>query len=181
MNDPTEVDVVGDLDGVGDLDDAATVRRIVLAWRELRRGASGPILRAHLLGPDGPPLEQAQLDALEILVATPPGVDGWRMSDFADALRVDPSTATRAIVRLEQHGLADRTRADEDRRIVIARATTRGMRMVKRVVANRAIGMQRLLEPFDDAERTQFADHLERFVSSIDDLVADLVREADVP
>lgn len=170
-----------DVDKVDDVVDEATVRRIVLAWRELRRGASGAILRAYLLGPDGPPLEQAQLDALEILVATPPGAEGWRMSDFADALRVDPSTATRAIVRLEHHGLADRTRADDDRRIVIARATTRGRRMVERVVANRAIGMQRLLEPFDDTERIQFADHLDRFVSSIDDLVADIAREADLP
>ncbi|MEO6653616.1 MAG: MarR family transcriptional regulator [Ilumatobacteraceae bacterium] len=165
--------------GTSEVNDAdeATVRRIVLAWRELRRGASGAVLRAHLLGPDGPPLEQAQLDALEILVATPDGADGWRMSDFADALRVDPSTATRAIARLERHGLAERTKADDDRRIVIARATTTGKRMVRRVGTNRATGMQRLLEPFDDAARIRFADDLERFVSSIDDLVAELIRE----
>lgn len=171
---------MGDAAEVDDVDEAA-VRRIVLAWRELRRGASGAVLRAHLLGPDGPPLEQAQLDALEILVAAPDGADGWRMSDFADALRVDPSTATRAIVRLEEHGLAERTKDDHDRRIVIASATARGRRMVERVGTNRATGMQRLLEPFDDAERIQFADHLERFVSSIDDLVAELARETDRP
>ena len=41
----------------------------------------------------------------------------------------------------------------------------------------RAIGMERLLEPFDGAEREQFADYLERFVSSIDDLVAELERQ----
>lgn len=160
--------------------DEATARRIVLAWRELRRGASGPVLRAHLLGPDGPPLEQAQLDALEILVAAPETSDGWRMSDFADALRVDPSTATRAITRLEQHGLAERAKDTGDGRIVVARATARGQRMVRRVGTNRASGMERLLEPFDDAERAQFADHLERFVRAIDDLVADLQRENDL-
>ena len=74
-----------------------TARRIARAWRELRRGASAARLRSHLLGPDGPHLEQGQLDALEILASRS---DGWRMSEFADALRVDASTATRAVERL---------------------------------------------------------------------------------
>lgn len=155
--------------------DEATVRRIALAWRELRRGASGAVLRAHLLGCDGPPLEQAQLDALEILASEP----HWQMSDFAESLRVDPSTATRAITRLEQHGLAERTAGPDDRRIVIARTTADGRRMVARVGKLRAIGMQRILEPFDESERRRFAEYLERFVRSIDDLVAELERDAE--
>ena len=158
--------------------DDDTVRRIALAWRELRRGASGAVLRSHLLGPDGPPLEQAQLDALEILATVP---NGCRMSEFADALRVDPSTATRAISRLEHHGLAERTTGDADRRIVTARATAAGRRTVAQVGRLRAIGMQRLLEPFDEAEREQFAELLERFVTSIDDLVAELERQRSGP
>lgn len=151
-----------------------TVRSIALAWRELRRGATGAVLRSHLLGPDGPPLEQAQLDALEILATRP---DGLRMSEFADALRVDPSTATRAIERLERHGLAERVAVEDDKRIVTARATDEGQRMAKQVSRLRAIGMERLLEPFDEAEREQFAEFLGRFVASIDDLVATLERE----
>jgi DNA-binding MarR family transcriptional regulator len=155
--------------------DDAAVRRIALAWRELRRGASGAALRAHLLGPDGPPLEQTQLDALEILASAP---SGWQMSEFADALRVDPSTATRAVERLERHGLAERTPGSVDRRIVTARATASGKRMVSQVARLRAIGMQRLLEPFDGPERERFAEYLERFVTSIDGLVAELARDA---
>jgi DNA-binding MarR family transcriptional regulator len=154
--------------------DDATVRRIALAWRELRRGAAGAVLRSHLLGPDGPQLEQAQLDALEILASEP---SGWRMSEFADALRVDPSTATRAITRLERHGLAERVAVEDDKRIVTARATALGRQKVKQVGRLRAVGMQRLLEPFEPEERRQFADYLERFVGSIDDLVAELERE----
>ena len=154
--------------------DQATARRIALAWRELRRGATGAVLRAHLLGPDGPPLVQAQLDALEILAAEP---NGWRMSEFADALRVDPSTATRAITRLERHGLAERIAVEADKRIVTARVTTAGRRMIEQVGRLRNLGMQRLLEPFDGAEREQFAEYLERFVSSIDDLVTELERD----
>ena len=155
--------------------DDETTRRISLAWRELRRGASGAALRSHLLGPDGPALEQAQLDGLEILASDP---DGWRMSDFADAMHVDASTATRAVNRLERLGLAERITDDDDRRVVVARATTTGQKMIRRVTTGRAVGMERLLEPFDEAEREQFAEHLERFVSSIDRLVAELAREA---
>ena len=36
--------------------------RIALAWRELRRGAAGLELRTHVLRPNDPVLEQAQLD-----------------------------------------------------------------------------------------------------------------------
>lgn len=132
------------------------------------------MLRAHLLGPDGPPLEQSQLDALEILASE---TGGWRMREFADALRVDPSTATRAIARLERHGLAERRASEPDRRFVTAKATPSGQRMIKQVARLRAIGMERLLEPFDAAEREQFAELLERFVTSIDDLVTELERQ----
>lgn len=156
--------------------DDDTARRVARAWRELRRGASGTALRGHLVGPEGPKLEQAQLDALEILANEP---DGWRMREYADALRVDPSTATRAIGRLERLGLAERANSDGDGRVVVAKATPAGRRTIRRVVRLRAIGMQRLLEPFEPAEREQLAEYLERFVGSIDALVAELAREAD--
>lgn len=151
-----------------------TARRIALAWRELRRGATAASLRAHLLGPEGPPLEQAQLDALEILASE---TDGWRMSEFADALRVDPSTATRAVDKLQRLGLAERSGGGTDRRVVVATATAAGRRTIRRVTRLRALGMERLLEPFDDDERERFAEYLERFVRSIDQLVTELAQE----
>lgn len=161
-------------DDTSDATSDATTRRIALAWRELRRGASGAALRSHLLGPDGPALEQAQLDGLEILASEP---DGWRMSDFADAMHVDPSTATRAVNRLEQLGLAKRSTDPDDRRVVVARPTPTGRRMIERIATLRSLGMQRLLEPFDEAERQEFAEYLERFVNSIDRLVTELAEE----
>lgn len=150
-------------------------RRIALAWRELRRGAVGSTLRAHLVGPDGPPLELAQLDALDILVTAK---EGWRMSEFAEALRVDPSTATRAVARLEGHGLAERAAGAGDRRVVLVRATPAGRQMMTRINKRRATGMERLLVTFDEAEREQFAAYLERFVRSVDELIAELDRSS---
>ncbi|MDJ0767467.1 MAG: MarR family transcriptional regulator [Ilumatobacter sp.] len=149
----------------------STNRRIALAWRELRRGAAGAALRSHLFGPDGPQLEQAQLDALEILVAAP---DGLRMSDFAEALRVDPSTATRAVGRLEQIGLAERDAGAHDRRVVHARATAAGRRFMSRIVRRQQAGLERLLDSFEEGEREEFAVYLERFVASIDRLSKEL-------
>ncbi len=99
------------------------------------------------------------------------------MSDFAEAMHVDPSTATRAVNRLQQLGLAERSKNGNDRREVIATATAAGRRMINRVTTLRTLGMQRLLEPFDEAEREQFAEYLERFVGSIDQLVAELARD----
>lgn len=145
--------------------------RIIGAWRELRRGAAASVLREHLLGADVTRLDQAQLDALEVLDS---GGCGWPMSELADALRVGPSTATRAVDRLERRGLAERTTADGDGRIVIARPTRDGQRLLRRVRRLRSEGVEQLLAGFDDDERRTFADHLERFVGAIDELVADL-------
>ena len=120
-------------------------------------------------------MEQAQLDGLEILAAEP---DGRRMSEFADAMRVDPSTATRAVDRLERMGLAERVPHPNDRRVITVRATPLGTRTVKRVMRRRAGGMERLLEGFDDHQREDFAEQLETFVDAIDRLVAELARES---
>lgn len=155
-------------------DRTRTEQRIALAWRELRRGASGAQLRRRLLGPGGPTLEQAQTDALEVLAAAP---DGLPMSEFADAMRVDPSTATRAVDRLERLGLAERTQSEGDRRFVRARVTTEGARTMGHITKARAAGMERLLAEFDEREREEFADYLDRFVDSIDRLVTELATE----
>ena len=110
--------------------DSPAEQRVALAWRELRRGATGAQLRRHLLGPDGPELEQAQMDALEVLAAAEHGLP---MSEFADAMHVDPSTATRSIERLERLGLAERFQSDEDRRFVRAHVTSEGARTMRRI------------------------------------------------
>jgi DNA-binding MarR family transcriptional regulator len=154
----------------------STSTRIALAWRELRRGAAGMALRSHLIGPDGPHLEQAQIDALEIIAAVP---DGIRMSDFADAMHVDPSTATRAVDRLQRLGLAERRQVDDDRRFVQAKITPEGAAIVRRIRRGRANGMERLLEPFDEHEREEFARYLERFVESMYQVVDELGRPGD--
>lgn len=146
-------------------------QRIALAWRAMRRGSSTAQLRSLLASPDGHRLEQAQLDALEVLGGDP---HGWRMTEFADALHVDPSTATRTVDRLHRMGLAHRSVDTEDGRVVRVELSDAGRRTLTRIRARRADWMDRLLEPFSAPEREQLASLLERFVSSIDQLAREV-------
>lgn len=145
--------------------------RIARSWRELRRGAAVARLRAHVVGPAGQTIEQAQFDALEILTSR---TDGWRMTDFADAMRVEPSTATRSIDRLEAAGLAERTRSSDDKRVVTVRATPTARQLVSDTHVRRVAVMHDLLATFSPDERLAFAEFLERFVASIDELAESL-------
>ena len=123
--------------------------RIGAAWKELRRGAAMSVLRDHLFGSGDNALEPGQVDTLELLIAR----DAWRMSELAEALRVDPSTATRAVQRLVKAGIAERTACSDDLR----RATLTAM-----------------LATFTTNEREQFAEYLDRFVAALDDYVRQL-------
>jgi DNA-binding MarR family transcriptional regulator len=144
--------------------------RVGRAWRELRRGASTGALRDHLFGTGPDAVEPGQMDTLDLLVQRP----AWRMSDLADALRVDPSTATRAVQRLERIGLAERRSSAADGRVVMVSSTGAGRDRHAQLADLRAQMMDRLLAAFDADEQAQLAALLERFVAALDELVADL-------
>ena len=141
--------------------------RIGQAWIEIRRGASMGTLQKHLFGCGEDALEQGQMDTLDLLAQQ----QNWRMSDLAEALRVDPSTATRAVQRLVNVGLADRRPDDDDGRVVMVRITSAGRARHADVAARRSEVMRHLLNAFTPHERPVLADLLDRFVASIDDFV----------
>ena len=145
------------------MDDTA---RIAHAWRELRRGAAMSALQERMKGEVG--LDLGQRDTLEVLVAT----DGCRMSELADALRVDASTATRAVARLVDAGLAERHACAEDARAVRVQATAEGRRLNAELLVNRRTGMDELLAGFTKAERRALADGMEKLVGALDRMVA---------
>ena len=89
--------------------------RIGTAWKELRRGAAMVAVRDYFYAADEDSIEPGQMDTLDLLVQQP----AWRMSELAEALRVDPSTATRAVHRLVRAGLADRGSGAADGRVVM--------------------------------------------------------------
>jgi DNA-binding MarR family transcriptional regulator len=145
--------------------------RIGRAWRELRRGAAASALKETIYGPcetHDVAVEPGQMDALDLLVT----VESCRMSDLAEYLRIDPSTATRAVQRLIKDNLATKLHHDGDGRVVEIAATDRG-RLVHTIVAERRRAViLGIMERFSDDERTQLADFLERFVVATDSVVA---------
>ncbi|HZX55933.1 MAG TPA: MarR family transcriptional regulator, partial [Ilumatobacteraceae bacterium] len=106
------------------------------SWVQIRRGAGGT-LRDYLLGTGEEALEQGQMDSLDLLARRP----SWRMSDLAEALRIDPSTATRAVQRLVSAGLAVRTPNEDDGRVVMVEITDAGRSRHADVNARRGLLM----------------------------------------
>ena len=94
------------------------------------------------------------------------------MSELAEALRVDPSTATRAVQRLVRSGLATRGASDDDGRVVIVSITDAGVVRHADVAERRGRLMAHLMGMYAPDERAQLADLLERFVGAIDGFVS---------
>ena len=138
--------------------------RIGVAWRELRRGASMLRLRELLYGDA---LDLGQVDALDLMVQH----GTCRMSELADALRVDASTATRAVGRLVHAGLVERTPEPVDARAVRVGLTASGVAVHREMVERRRLLFERVLAGFDPVERAQLARLLERLVSGVDNAV----------
>jgi DNA-binding MarR family transcriptional regulator len=137
------------------------------SWVQIRRGASMGALRYYLLGTGDEALEQGQMDSLDLLARQ----RSWRMSDLAEALRIDPSTATRAVQRLVISGLAVRTPNDGDGRVVMVEITDAGRSRHADVNARRGLLMTHMLGAFTPEERPVLADMLERFVTAVDEFV----------
>ena len=144
--------------------------RVALAWRELRRGASTSAIRNYFYGTGDDALDPGQMDTLDVLMTR----RGWRMSELAEALRVDPSTATRAVQRLVKDGLAERRPSETDGRVVVVVPSRTGRRHHAAVAKRRVRAMRAMLAEFDADERVQLAELMSRFVAALDHFAAQL-------
>ena len=142
--------------------------RIGLAWRELRRGGATSDLRDFLYGRGAESIEQGQMDTLDILAQRPT----WKMSELADALHVEPSTATRAVERLVKAGMAERQASVDDGRVVRVAITPAGRSTHETVVERRTELLTFILKSYRRNELPVFADMLERMVNAVDEFVA---------
>jgi len=141
--------------------------RIGLAWRDLRRGASTSVLREYLLGKGEESIEMGQMDTLDLLSSGQP----WRMSELAEALRVEPSTATRAVHRLVNAGLAVRSSSEDDGRVVRVEITAEGRAVHDEVAARRRTLLGYVMDRFRRDEIVEFVEMLERYVALVDEFV----------
>ena len=150
-------------------DQADLARRIGAAWRELRRGAAMTRLRDHLFGHGADALDPGQFDTLEFLVQR----GGCRMGQLASALRVDASTATRAVARLVADGLATRAPARDDARCVMVVPTSEGVERYGRIARHRREVLDLILERIAPGDRRALADLLELLVEAVDAFTTD--------
>jgi DNA-binding MarR family transcriptional regulator len=148
--------------------DQEAAARVGIAWRELKRGASMNALRPVLLGPYADILDWGGVDTLDLLAVG----DGVRMCDLADDLRVDASTATRAIQRLADLGLVERAPHPDDRRAVVVRASAAGVAAHADMAVRRRAALGDMLGRFSNTELVTLADLMERLVEAVDDLAA---------
>ena len=142
-------------------------QRIAASWTEIRRGAATSEVRDYLYGTGEDRLDRGQMDTLDLLARQPL----WRMSELAEALRVDPSTATRAVQRLVNVEMAARRPSDEDGRVVIVEISEAGRSRHAIVAERRMVLMSHMLKAFTPAERPLLADMLERFIGAVDEFV----------
>lgn len=152
---------------------------MALLWRELRRGVATSVVRDRMFGTGDDAIEPGHMDVLDLLSEESPR----RMNDLAGALRVDPSTVTRAIQRMEADGLVRRVPADGDGRGVSVVATENGTRRWRTVFERRALIVAHILEALDPDDRVALVTLLDRFVASLDDYVrrgAPIVEAAEV-
>jgi DNA-binding MarR family transcriptional regulator len=147
--------------------DLAVLFRIGAAWRELRRGASMQAFRPIVYGEGDDALDLGQVDALDMLVFH----GSVRMGELAEALRVDASTATRAVNRLVDAGLASRERSDDDGRVMVVVLTEHGREVHRAMMVRRRDALEGILADLSPKERLQLATLLERFIVGLDSYV----------
>ena len=136
--------------------------RIGIALTGLRRFA--PIWFEHTYGPS-PAIEAGQHDALWTLVTLFP--EGCRMTELATALRIDRSTATRAVDRLVSRGLAERSAVQDDKRVLRAKATKAGVQLFREMSEPASRRWRAVLRKvFTDDELANFAECLERLLQA---------------
>ena len=154
-----------DAGGASSADESGPISRLGRAWQLLRRDATDGVVGVRLLDSSPGPVsvDPVQLDMLDRLVAR----DGQRMSELATAMRVDPSTVTRAMHRMEAAGLATRRPVPGDGRVVTAHLTAEGRRVHGIVAARRADLIRAAMADFTPEEQERLADLVERFLASI--------------
>jgi DNA-binding MarR family transcriptional regulator len=140
--------------------------RVALLVRDLRRAASSQRFRHRLYGDNV--LDPGQHDALDAVVS----LGRARMHELADWLRVDRSTATRTVERLENLGLVERRSDLADSRYVTVVATRTGRRRQRALAERSRHAFDVLFDRFDDEALTVLGELLEQLVATFDDFIA---------
>ena len=145
--------------------------RIGRAWREIRRGFANNALRELIFEDEEHSIEAGKFDTLEQLVLH----ESIRMGDLADVLRIDPSTATRAVARLIKDGLAEKVSHSGDGRVVYVAPTGKGHDLYQWVVKRRRDVIANVVGELSEDRRQEIAVALEEFAGALQNAVSRLL------
>jgi DNA-binding MarR family transcriptional regulator len=128
--------------------------RSAIALRDLRR----------IRSPFYTEIPQGQVDTLDVIAQLGP----CTMVQLSAGMRVDASTATRAVDRLVDSGLAARRKSEDDGRVVVVDLTDEGRSLDRDLSRQRLEQFDEMLDFLEAEEREQLADSLERLVGAYD-------------
>lgn len=90
-----------------------------------------------------------------------------RLSTLAEAIGIEISTASRQVAGLVERGFVERSPDPDDGRATVHRLSDDGHELRNRIADARREWFESLLAGFSDAERSTFADLIERFVAAM--------------
>ena len=140
---------------------ADAIERIEASLITLVRRATDPRATREINLAAGVDIERAGA----VLLARVEELEPARLSVLADAAGVDTSTASRQVARLVDDGLVLREADPDDGRASAHRLSPAGREVRQKLNAVRRAWFDDVLAEFDPAERSRFADLLERFVA----------------
>lgn len=117
-------------------------RELRSVWHALMRGAAHP--------PELQGLQRQQFWVLTALAHNP-----RRMSDLAECADTSQASLTGIVDRLEEQGLVQRNRSEDDRRVVEVAVTAEGREMLSRANAAFLGRLRELVAPLSVAERAE--------------------------
>lgn len=132
-----------------DSEEKIALIRQVMGASHVYCSAVGELLERTLAESTDEPLALSQVKLL--LLIGRPG-QRFKVTDVADFLGVTNAAASRAIDRLVQRGLVDRSISQEDRRAVDLSLTTAGRELLDSFTEARTTELRRLLGSYPDAK-----------------------------
>lgn len=148
----------------GDLGAIERALTTIVRWGNL------PRIREHYEAAAGVTMDRASYKLLVRLARSGP----TRLSDLAEQVGVDLSTASRQVHYLRLAGLVQRATMEEDRRASLLSVTDAGSEMVGRILEARRLVITQMLERWSPGDRSELAAVLTKLA---DEMVAFGCRE----
>lgn len=87
------------------------------------------------------------------------------MSDLADCAHTSQASITGIVDRLEEHGLVERSRPDDDRRVVQVAVTAKGREALASAHTALVSRLEEVVSPLTDEEQAEFLRLLRKLTS----------------